>query len=650
MNSIEPPQAKSLEQQLHGFQALRTLLLEPVLQAANLPKLMAYELDIARIANALQVQQSGSERTATRQHLANALRNLVSLALAGAICATQGSGKLSLVLSEAKRYHCPVGHCDFTLPLWLDALFAAIILQDRAAVALLANNTLVDKLTTAPSRQSVGKESFWLPLAHVFVTTLHYLAQSQKDPIQAGKLVEQIAACSKRMQQPGIIDPLCVASVDQPVLELLAGFVVGVDQRWQRGWQKALRRFSRYYQQTDNRLLLPGYLPLGLTALAQLAHGQGISLQSISAPVPDWLLHTEWFETADSASAGVTYYYPRHSILSAKEAHWFLDLRGFPRQGRSHRLLEQQNQLIAYYQAYNAPDIIHAVAEFTLLDNAQVEPKPPLAVDAGELLLLAEAFAEEGTSNRELLVDAIACVHSVLARIPAQQNSIPAQNIHSAEGKAFYQREPGRFGRERLQAYCDGLQRVLASSDRSKPNKPKLENPQQDPLAQLQQALAAVQQNVASSALALIRTEVEIIIQKIGEDVTGVYLPELRPRDSDYEQIFSAEAIAPARHYYQSLWQQGFRLQYPSKAHRIDTYICPAGFFAQDTSLSRGFPTGYHAIAKWLIPERVWVAWRYLKPGTEAGINYDGLVFVDDHWVWLPKPYRALAALAVPKP
>jgi hypothetical protein len=64
-----------------------------------------------------------------------------------------------------------------------------------------------------------------------------------------------------------------------------------------------------------------------------------------------------------------------------------------------------------------------------------------------------------------------------------------------------------------------------------------------------------------------------------------------------------------------------------------------------ENDLSRQFPQGYRAIAKWLQPGRVWVAWKYLKPGAQSGDAYNGLVWVDDHWAWFPKPFRVLRTL-----
>jgi hypothetical protein len=65
----------------------------------------------------------------------------------------------------------------------------------------------------------------------------------------------------------------------------------------------------------------------------------------------------------------------------------------------------------------------------------------------------------------------------------------------------------------------------------------------------------------------------------------------------------------------------------------------------EPNELSREFFSSYRRIARWLNPHRVWVAWEYLAPGESSGLACDGLVWCDDHWAWLPKPYPVLESL-----
>ena len=89
--------------------------------------------------------------------------------------------------------------------------------------------------------------------------------------------------------------------------------------------------------------------------------------------------------------------------------------------------------------------------------------------------------------------------------------------------------------------------------------------------------------------------------------------------------------------------------QAPARAE-LDIHLAPAGLLAQVHPLSRPFPGGYRGIAALLDPHRVWAAWTVRAPGQRQGMAYDGLVWLDDHWAWLPKPYRVLAGMPAEAP
>ena len=76
---------------------------------------------------------------------------------------------------------------------------------------------------------------------------------------------------------------------------------------------------------------------------------------------------------------------------------------------------------------------------------------------------------------------------------------------------------------------------------------------------------------------------------------------------------------------------------------RVDA--APAGMLGEDNGLSNCFPGGYRALAPHLVAGRIWFVWRYLQPGETSGVRYDGLVHLDDHWAWFPKPYRVVGEI-----
>lgn len=121
----------------------------------------------------------------------------------------------------------------------------------------------------------------------------------------------------------------------------------------------------------------------------------------------------------------------------------------------------------------------------------------------------------------------------------------------------------------------------------------------------------------------------------------------LRPAEDDYPRVFVAEAVDGAREAYAAAWAAAPTLPpAASRSCRVEAHVATAGLLGSDNELSRPFPRGYRGIVPLLQPQRVWAAWTVLEPGRSAGTAYDGMVWVDDHWAWFPRPYRTLRHLA----
>lgn len=118
----------------------------------------------------------------------------------------------------------------------------------------------------------------------------------------------------------------------------------------------------------------------------------------------------------------------------------------------------------------------------------------------------------------------------------------------------------------------------------------------------------------------------------------------LEPRDADWARVFVGQAATQAEAGYRELWAAPVA---PLPRPGQSTILLTAALALElqvDTERSRAFPGGYRQIAHLLAPNRIWVAWKYVVPNERAGMAWDGLVWMDDHWAWFPKPWRVLTA------
>ena len=132
------------------------------------------------------------------------------------------------------------------------------------------------------------------------------------------------------------------------------------------------------------------------------------------------------------------------------------------------------------------------------------------------------------------------------------------------------------------------------------------------------------------------------ILQSIATDESGEVIKSLQPGEDDYVKVFSEELIEAAKLQYTD-WTKQYRQAISfDEGTRIDAHMAPAGMLIEENALSYHFPNGYQSIAEKLNPQRVWVCWKIYQQGESAGNSMNGLVWVDDHWAWFPKPYKLL--------
>ena len=57
---------------------------------------------------------------------------------------------------------------------------------------------------------------------------------------------------------------------------------------------------------------------------------------------------------------------------------------------------------------------------------------------------------------------------------------------------------------------------------------------------------------------------------------------------------------------------------------------------------ARECPGGWKRVAPHLKPHQTWYRFEFVPPGGDVGTAFDGLTFVNSHWVITPKPWQGL--------
>ncbi|RCW65270.1 hypothetical protein [Pseudorhodoferax soli] len=588
--------------------ATRDALRETVL-AAHYDDDAAQLLVLAAERAALASLDAGAAAGAV---LAAALREGAACGGAAALCAARTEGQAELGLDDGRtRVFRAGGRAGMSGPRWALATAMASSAGDGVVLEVLTHPAAV----AACQEGAQTADPFWTPYCVG-------LAALYRGDAAAGTLLQ--AAMQALHAPPRIADATQLAELRRPVLQLAlqlaqadapadapaagaAGDAAGDATGDATGDAAAevasdalllaLQAHARYHGAGPGRGEALGLLAFelgGLCAWAQRAgHPLAAQPAALAALLPPVL---------PPRDAALVYRFAPRRILHDGEPHWFLDLQGFPRAGRRHVVGERDGVLQAIYEAQGAPGLPPSRVAFALPDasaalgspgapGAPAPPPWPLALDA--------------TALRGLLHSGTAQAHAEAE--PLQQALVRYGVEHV--GEAASTESTGRNGGGAT-------------------------------------APAGNAQAMAMASAALICAEAMPLLQALVGAQGAALAAQLRPRPEDYAAVFRPEVAAAARQAFDAVWDAA--PPHPARAAagaRITCHAAPAGMLADENALSRPFPGGYRVLAALLQPRRVWLAWKVIAPGRNAGMAYDGLVWLDDRWAWFPKPYRVMAAL-----
>jgi hypothetical protein len=479
----------------------------------------------------------------------------------------------------------PGGDAGMDAKLWCLAFSLACITGDRAARRWLGQ----DGVIRACQRGEAAV--FWIPYCRA-------LAQMAQGLPAYGPLAEAASAAVSVLPEAAGVDEM--EQVRRPLIAFAALLREGIGSTdWTAGVGAALEAHRVFHAAAPGRARRD-LAAFEILALCALARERGIATGLRAPDLPLGWPDGAW------PPARLRLDFPEIAVADALEARWVIDLNGYGREGRSYRLeTGTAGGLVVRYSVPETDDLPPAAFVF-----AQAKPAPGgpglRALDVSQTVEAARRLASQG-----LFPEALAALRRALAFLPGT--------------------DPGRENLVDLQAAWQ----VRAAAPAAPAPQPSLNtsNPA----------------DVATSLIAAeaVKRAVRPMLEALRDENGAARLAALRPRPEDYAKVFTADAAEAARDAFTRFWEASPPVRAPDSAQtELSLWVAPAGMLDEENLLSRQFPGGYRGLARWLNPHRVWLAWRFSKPGAIGGLSYDGLVWCDDHWAWFPRPYLVLRDLA----
>ncbi|WP_238006879.1 hypothetical protein KZZ52_24870 [Dactylosporangium sp. AC04546] len=119
----------------------------------------------------------------------------------------------------------------------------------------------------------------------------------------------------------------------------------------------------------------------------------------------------------------------------------------------------------------------------------------------------------------------------------------------------------------------------------------------------------------------------------------------LQPTAADYAAVFTDDLAGKAESFYKTKLWNGEKIDMGVSAAQTDLKLFQAttdDIRKWTPAVKRDFPGGYEQLGPHLKPGLTVYRWKYTEPGADSGRAYEGLVFVNDHWIWVPKAWEIL--------
>ena len=129
---------------------------------------------------------------------------------------------------------------------------------------------------------------------------------------------------------------------------------------------------------------------------------------------------------------------------------------------------------------------------------------------------------------------------------------------------------------------------------------------------------------------------------KPGADLAGLSR-QLRPSKDDLAAIFEGDLAAKADKMYGPAWDSG-QLVLAPKAGQTALLLSSATSeeLKSGAPAAKEFPGGWAKVSGQLKPGLHFWRFKFVEPGKDLGMAFDGLVKVNGHFVVVPKPWRLL--------
>lgn len=262
---------------------------------------------------------------------------------------------------------------------------------------------------------------------------------------------------------------------------------------------------------------------------------------------------------------------------------------------------------------------------------------------AGMALL---AWAAAGPARAEMLIDPAASCRAVLAQ--DHEDFQIAQVAWAAGYLAAKSGKPGRVDERRFDALLRDLAATCAAdagrSFLAVVDTLGLRATAAALLAQMAGATEAKEAAEGAGRFPPTAAGAEALLRQfLAPDADHAALTaSLAPDGADYRAVYTDSLATALERRYGPMWQSPPPIRpRPGQTDLLLVFATTDALIAGGPEL-REFPGGYGKVRDRMKAGVPIVRFKFIRPGENRGLAFDGLVYVNGRWVLIPKPWRAL--------
>lgn len=116
----------------------------------------------------------------------------------------------------------------------------------------------------------------------------------------------------------------------------------------------------------------------------------------------------------------------------------------------------------------------------------------------------------------------------------------------------------------------------------------------------------------------------------------------LKPSPEDVRAVYAEPLASQLIENYDALYQPGTAIRPKLEQTELITFFSTTAALQSGDPMLDEFPGGYKKVLPHFVSDVPIVRFKFVKSGERSGISSDGFIFVNDRWVFMPKPWRSL--------